>query len=190
VDVRRLFFRFRSYTPIPLIVLALIFARPSWRSFGAGLGMMLFGEVLRFWGVAFAGSATRTTGQAGGDRLITDGPFGYVRNPLYLGNFFLSLGYLVMTWAWMPWMLVVLTSLFGLQYGFIVHLEEEYLSKRFGSEYDHYRRSVRRWIPRLFPYPASQKSLPCWGKALRSERNTLQAIVAVTALLVVRWHVL
>ena len=64
---------------------------------------------------------------AGGSHLITDGPFALVRNPLYIGNFFLSFGVLIMSWAFMPWMIFIFIALFSMQYSAIVSLEENYL---------------------------------------------------------------
>ncbi|HEX9935118.1 MAG TPA: methyltransferase, partial [bacterium] len=130
MDFRLLFFKYRSYTPIPMILAVLILARPTMVSFFFGLGIVLLGEAVRFWGVLYAGSATRTTDRAGAGRLVTDGPFAHMRNPLYTGNFILSFGLLIMCWAWMPWMAVVFIFLFGLQYSHIVKLEEEFLLKR------------------------------------------------------------
>jgi len=190
VDIRQIFFKNRSYTPIPLIIIALILAKPTWISFLAGLVSVLFGEAIRFWGVAYAGSATRTTGQAGGERLVTDGPFGLVRNPLYVGNFFLSFGFMIMCWAWMPWMAFVFLALYSIQYGFIVNLEEEYLSDRFPEAYRDFKQHVRRWIPSTRPYKGGEVSEPKYDKALRSERNTFQAIVSVCGLLIIRWFLL
>ena len=190
MDIRHFFFKYRSYTPIPLIVIALALAKPTWPTFLGGLLFVLSGEGLRFWGVAYAGGATRTTSRVRGDRLITDGPFGHVRNPLYLGNFILSFGIMIMSWAWMPWMAFLFISLFGIQYSFIVHLEEEFLHQRFGEDYSEYRKNVRRWIPCVVPYPTTEPTDPNFSKALRSERNTFQAIVVVCGLLLIRWHVI
>jgi protein-S-isoprenylcysteine O-methyltransferase Ste14 len=190
VDIRNLFFTYRSYTPIPLILLALVLADPSWMTFLGGVAVMILGEAVRFWGVAYAGSATRTTATAGGERLVTDGPFGHVRNPLYAGNFFLSLGVMIMCWPWMPWMALIYLLLFFLQYGCIVNLEEEYLSKRFGEAYTRYCANVGRWIPRLKGYKDGEVSSPNYAKALKSEKNTLQAIFTIWVLVLLRWHLL
>ena len=190
MDIRHIFFKYRSYTPIPLIIIALTLAKTTWRSFLGGMVFVLLGEGIRFWGVAYAGSATRTTKRASGNRLVTSGPFGHVRNPLYLGNFLLSFGLMIISWAWMPWMAFLFISLFAIQYGFIVHLEEDYLSQRFGKQYADYRRSVHRWIPRLNPYSGPESINPNYNKALRSERNTFQAIMAVCGLLLIRWQLL
>lgn len=190
MDLRKFFFRFRSYTPIPLIVAALVFARPSWTSILTGMVLMLIGEGIRFWGVAYAGSGTRVTTEASGSRLITNGPFAHIRNPLYCGNFLLWCGFLVASWAWMPWMALVLFLFFFFQYGRIVDFEEEYLSKKFGASYEAYRKAVPRWIPGLRGYKGPEKSDPNWKRALRSERDTLQAILAVLVLVFLRWRLL
>lgn len=187
MTIGHFFFKHRSYTPIPLLAAVLVLADPTWVSFTAGLGIVLAGEAMRLWGVLYAGSATRTTGEVGAGRLVTDGPFSHVRNPLYAGNFLLSLGLVIMSWAWMPWMLILFLGLFGVQYTFIVKEEERFLSDRFGDQYAEYSARVRRWIPRIRGFSNSEPSQPALAKALRSERNTLQAVASVTALVILRW---
>ncbi|MBN2416119.1 isoprenylcysteine carboxylmethyltransferase family protein [bacterium] len=191
MTVSHFFFKYRSYTPVPLIIVMLVFASPGWLSLGAGLAVSLCGELIRFMGVAYAGKATRRTKKAGASRLVTDGPFAYVRNPLYAGNFLLSLGVVIMANAWMPWMLALYTGLFFLQYSFIVRHEEQFLRAKF-PEFAEYAENVPRWIPRTTPY-SMQNAVPgepAWRKARRSERNTFQAIVIIVLLILVRWHLL
>lgn len=190
MDLGRFLFKYRSFTPIPLIIAVLILARPTWVSFAAGCALILLGEGMRFWGVLYAGSATRTTGEVGAGRLVTDGPFAHVRNPLYLGNFLLSTGLLVMTWAWMPWMLLVFWLLFYLQYASIVRNEESFLRQKFPDDYEKYSSHVPRWVPSCRGFTCTEQSLPVFKKALRSERNTLQAILTVLILILIRWHLL
>lgn len=187
MSIGRLFFKCRSYTPVPLLVAALVLAKPSLASVLLGLAVALVGEGLRLWGVLYAGSATRTTGRVGADRLVTDGPYAHVRNPLYIGNFFLSIGILIMSWAWMPWLLLVLLGAFALQYGSIVHEEEGFLAGRFGDTYAEYCRRVPRWVPRLRGFSNTEPSRPVLRKALHSERNSLRALVIVTLLIIGRW---
>ena len=55
--------------------------------------VIISGEFLRFWGVAYAGSLTRTTTSVKANELITIGPFAHVRNPLYIGNILIYLGF-------------------------------------------------------------------------------------------------
>jgi protein-S-isoprenylcysteine O-methyltransferase Ste14 len=83
------------------------FAEPTILSMAAGFVLVCCGESLRFWGVSIAGSETRTTGKVGGTYLITNGPFAYVRNPLYVGNMLMYIGIGVMSMALFPWLLSI-----------------------------------------------------------------------------------
>src|SRR5712671_4689006 len=125
MDVRQSLFRYRSYAPVPFLLIMIWFARPTPLTFFIGGIMVMAGEFLRLWGVAIAGSETRTTGPVGGTFLITTGPFSYVRNPLYLGNMLMYSGVGVMANALMPWLPLTAAAWFAFQYTMIVSLEEE-----------------------------------------------------------------
>lgn len=187
IDVRRWIFKYRSYAPIPFLIVMVVFARPTVVSLVVGFAIVFLGELVRFWGVSIAGAETRTTGNVGGTFLITNGPFAYVRNPLYLGNMLLYAGIGVMSMALFPWLLAVAVVWFYVQYYLIVTREEEYLAERFDAPYAEYRQNVRRFLPRLTPYRSSQppaKTLDP-SEGLASERRTLQAIGIVTVLILV-----
>lgn len=187
MSYREFFFTYRSYTPIPLLLAALIFARPTAASFLIGLLIAVMGESIRIWAVRYAGSATRTTGEVGADDLVTNGPYGYVRNPLYIGNFFISFGVLIMTWALMPWLLIVYLVLFFFQYSAIISLEEDFLKKKFSDQYAEYMRNVPRIIPRLTPWGRGDRQPTSLARALRTERRTLQSFSIVVLLVALRW---
>lgn len=162
-----------------------IFARPTIGSLILGFSVMALGEYFRLWGVAIAGSETRTTGPVGGTFLVTKGPFAYVRNPLYLGNMLLYFGVGIM--ANLPWLALFALVYFMVQYSLIVSLEEEYLLKTFGKAFSDYCSSVRRFVPGVTPYQAGEHDQPelDWKRGLRSERRTLQAIFILSLILVV-----
>lgn len=186
-DLRAVLFRWRSYTPVPLVILMLLFAQPSVASFLWGLPVAICGELLRLWGVSIVGSETRVTGGVGASRLITSGPFARVRNPLYVGNMMLYAGMGVMSFALFPWLQAAALLWFLFQYSQIVSLEEEFLTERFGDEYTRYCAAVPRFLPAVRKYrPGTDQPTFDWGRGLRSEKRTLQAIVLLTALLVVR----
>jgi protein-S-isoprenylcysteine O-methyltransferase Ste14 len=185
-DIRWRAFTYRSYTPIPFLIAMVIFAQPTIVSLLCGFAMVALGEAIRFWGVSIVGSETRTTGTVGGTYLITNGPFAYVRNPLYLGNMLIYAGVGIMSMALFPWLLLAAVAWFFVQYTLIVSKEEEYLAERFGEAYEHYRRHVRRFVPRLAPYvaPTPPPKRVHAQEGLASEKRTLQAIGLVTLLLV------
>ncbi len=183
------FFKYRSYTPIPFVVVMLIFAYPNIWSLIAGFLITALGELIRLWGVSWAGSETRTTGNVGGTYLIVSGPFAHLRNPLYLGNILMYTGLGIMSFALFPWLQIAGFIFFSLQYYMIVQEEEKYLEQTFGKEYDDYRNNVPRFIPRLTKYKAGSIEQPEYNisKGLKSERRSLQAFSLVTITVLLLW---
>jgi protein-S-isoprenylcysteine O-methyltransferase Ste14 len=181
-DFRQKIFSYRSYTPIPFLIVMLIFAKPTLWSLLIGFLIALVGELIRFWGVGYAGGETRTTGPVGGSKLVTNGPYAYVRNPLYLGNMLMYLGFGVMSMALFPYFQIIGLIYFFVQYYLIVTLEEDYLSRAFPDEYALYIKHVPRFIPRLKRYEYASNFKFDIKEALRSEKRTLQAFFLVVAL--------
>jgi protein-S-isoprenylcysteine O-methyltransferase Ste14 len=185
---REFFFKYRSFTPIPLIIAALILAETSWWSFTLGFLIAASGQATRLWALRYSGSATRTTGQVGADELVTNGPYGHMRNPLYLGNFLLSFGVLIMAWPWMPWLLIIYMVLFSVQYYSIITLEENFLRKKFSTGFVEYETAVPRVIPRWTAWEGKGARVPTTlRKALHTERNSLQSFSIVTIIIVLIW---
>ncbi|MFH1862267.1 MAG: isoprenylcysteine carboxylmethyltransferase family protein [bacterium] len=177
MDFRQLFFKLRSYTPIPLLVLLLVTSQPRLGCFLWGLILMLLGELLRLWAVAHAGGATRTRA-VGAPTLVTSGPFAHTRNPLYIANTMIYLGVALLASGKPIWVAVAL-GFSVLQYSLIVSLEEETLRQLFGVEYEMYQRSVPRWLPRLTPWSWSLPRPPDWKDAWRNEKHTRLNLIIV-----------
>tara|TARA_B100000953_G_scaffold49943_1_gene38399 strand:- start:874 stop:1452 length:579 start_codon:yes stop_codon:yes gene_type:complete len=177
MDVRQFFFKNRSYTPVPLAFAIIFFADPSGSGTIVGFLLVLVGEIIRLNGVHHAGGATRTR-KVGAPALCTSGPFGYVRNPLYLGNIIIYAGVVLMADGPFMWQLLGITvAFFFLQYGLIISLEEEILTGKFGDVYRFYLTTVPRFIPRTTSWSGHNKtSLLTWGKTFRTERRTFQMI--------------
>lgn len=77
-------------------------------------------------------------------RVVTHGPYRFTRNPMYLGLTIAYIGgILLMNDLW-PAVLLPVALLLLIR--FVIEREERYLSAAFGTEYDEYRRRVRRWI--------------------------------------------
>jgi protein-S-isoprenylcysteine O-methyltransferase Ste14 len=81
----------------------------------------------------------------GRNKLITHGPFSYVRHPLY-ATLMITLPPLVIIWRsdllfFFPWILIVIVS------HYIVRLEEQGLIERFGEDYERYKRHVPPLLP-------------------------------------------
>jgi protein-S-isoprenylcysteine O-methyltransferase Ste14 len=173
-------FRFRGFIPVPFLLVALLVpADQTPRGWIVGLSLVALGEAIRLAGVAAAGTTTRRRSRRV-ERLVTYGMFAWVRNPLYVGNFFAWMGFVVASHV--LWFVPIAMALFALEYTFIVRFEEGVLESHFGREYLEYKSCTPRWIPR--PPERRVRGPHDWGEAWRSEVSTfLQYLVIVGLLL-------
>lgn len=83
-------------------------------------------------------------------RLVVDGLYRYVRNPMYVGVVSAILGQALMFAS--PALLVYGVLLWLGFHLFVMGYEEPTLRESFGREYEEFCSNVRRWIPRLTPW--------------------------------------
>jgi protein-S-isoprenylcysteine O-methyltransferase Ste14 len=76
--------------------------------------------------------------------LVVSGPFGFSRNPLYVGMVCLYLGVAVILQA--IWALILLPLVLLVMHRGVIQREERYLERKFGQAYVRYRSTVRRWL--------------------------------------------
>jgi protein-S-isoprenylcysteine O-methyltransferase Ste14 len=187
---------FRRRTALPLPVAAAILtlrtgqAPPSSTLIAAGIVITALGEAVRLWGVRHIGAVSRTRSDRLGP-LVTTGPFAHVRNPLYIGNIALWIGFALT--AQLVWLAAVAALLLALEYHAIVRWEERLLEARVGDAYREYLSRVPRWLPRTadggrtglerrkdasppFERAAISSESFSWRETLFSERGTFVAI--------------
>ena len=142
MNIGNFFFKYRSYTPIPLAVVIIYNAQYTNAYIVLGLIFIIFGESIRFWAVSHAGGITRTT-TVGAAKLCTSGPFAYTRNPLYIGNMLMYNGIVLIAGASNIFAILMLTWLFFIiQYFLIINLEEQTLPRIFGTTYINYTKII------------------------------------------------
>ncbi|MEN8154199.1 MAG: isoprenylcysteine carboxylmethyltransferase family protein [Acidobacteriota bacterium] len=145
-------FKYRSFTPIPLIVFVFLLFSPV--NYGhinlyidlGGISLLIFGELIRILSVGF--SFTGTSGRENylrADKLNTSGIYSVVRNPLYIGNIFIYSGLLIVFSN--IYALLFFVILLIVQYYFIILSEQEYLKVKYGESYKKYCSEVRSIIP-------------------------------------------
>lgn len=76
--------------------------------------------------------------------IVTSGPFGFSRNPLYVSLTLLYIGLTLAVNTW--WGIVLLLPLLAALHFGIVLREERYLDRKFGASYREYRSRVRRYV--------------------------------------------
>jgi hypothetical protein len=177
MSLGQFFFKNRSYTPIPFLIPLFLYGRPTAESLIVGFIIAMFGEAIRFWGVSYAGGETRTT-KVGASTLVTQGPYAYIRNPLYLGNIFLYFGVSIMAKSLFPYLQIIGLIYFSVQYYFIIKEEEIFLIEKFKDKYEDYYNNVRSIIFSFKPYDKSKQSgiKPNTKEAYTSEKRTFQSI--------------
>ena len=190
MDIRNLLFKYRSYTPIPLGLMIIYFARPGNTHLTLGIPLLLMGETIRIWAVSYAGGQTRTR-RVGARALCSSGPFAFVRNPLYLGNTLMYAGIVLIAGSANVWLMVATTFLFFLvQYALIISLEEETLALLFGEEYEEYKNNVPGLFPRISRWETRDDREPSnLLKTLKTEKRTLQNVVFIIILIYLRIQV-
>jgi protein-S-isoprenylcysteine O-methyltransferase Ste14 len=172
-------FRQRTWIPLPLALALLLIppeGPPSWFLTVLGFAFVASGELLRIWAVHHIGVISRTRSTRLGP-LVQTGPFALVRNPLYLGNVILWIGFA--TSAGLLWLIPVFVVVLGLEYHAIVQWEEQLLELRRGNEYAAYATRVPRWVPSLRNDPSvktGSREVASWRDTFFSERGTLIAI--------------
>jgi protein-S-isoprenylcysteine O-methyltransferase Ste14 len=139
---------------------------------------------LRVWGTAWLGTATVLHGQMKAGAVLADGPYRYMRNPLYLGSWcmFFAMAF-VMPLTGALFAMVLLTA-------FLLRLilgEEAFLTRQLGQPYQDYLQSVPRLFPRLrvklWPggiQPTGRK--PQWLRAIVSEINPIGVFITMAFL--------
>jgi protein-S-isoprenylcysteine O-methyltransferase Ste14 len=120
---------------------------------GGALTIVPWGGLLLIWGYAQYRLVGRyRLGLAGGgpgmatppSRIVAEGPYRYVRNPIHLGHLIFMLGLALTFWSWFG---LILLALRAAWFQSRVRYDEARLETMFGAEYDAYRARVKRWIP-------------------------------------------
>ena len=184
-------FRHRTALPLPfaaaILGLRVGEAAPSLPLVAAGVAVTAAGELIRLWGVHHIGAISRTRSDRLGP-LVDTGPFALVRNPLYVGNILLWVGFALS--ARLVWLAPLAAVLLGAEYHAIVRWEEHLLASRLGDAYRAYAANVPRWLPafdreerkarKKQDLSASSASSAVksfsWSDTLFSERGTFVAI--------------
>jgi protein-S-isoprenylcysteine O-methyltransferase Ste14 len=170
------FYKYRGYTPVPFLIAGVILANPRADLMIFGAILMAFGELLRIVSVGYLGVSSRAR-EIVAEKLVTNGPYAFIRNPMYTGNMFLYMGASIFAGGWLPYLLYLVILFFSIQYSLSVNYEELNLEDLHGEVYQDYKESVPRFYPRLSSYPQKTNYKMDLTTALISERTTFFSII-------------
>jgi len=185
-------FRWRSYLPLILTLLFLIalsdYKYPGnsdithfiWEAFSFLVSML--GLAIRMFTVGHTprGTSGRNTQKQVADSLNTTGIYSLVRNPLYLGNFFMGFGIALFACLW--WLALIFVLIFWLYHERIIYAEEAFLRGKYGETYMEWADQTPVFIPKFSGYtkPAMPFSLKT---AISRETNSYMAVVLLMSIL-------
>lgn len=146
---------------------------------GLAIVLAACAAAIRVWGTAYLGTATVNNAEMKAGRVMADGPYRRVRNPLYLGSWlmFAAISVLMPPTGALVAMILLTVFLFRLILG-----EEVFLTAQLGEPYLAYKRAVPRLIPSLSPRVRAGGQRPSWGRALLGEVMPLCVLVNFAAL--------
>ncbi|MBI1819807.1 MAG: isoprenylcysteine carboxylmethyltransferase family protein [Nitrospirae bacterium] len=167
---------YRTFISLIIGVVFLWVARPDLNSLILGVPFILLGELIRTWA---AGCINKEY-----EQLTTVGPYAYTRNPLYVGNFLLGLGFVIIGKQWIA--AVLFLFLFFVIYRSTILDEEKTLLRVFGQTFNDYQKNVPRFIPR-WPLQKIQPHPFYWERVFRHrEYNAWMGIIGVLAVFIIK----
>jgi protein-S-isoprenylcysteine O-methyltransferase Ste14 len=167
--------------------LPLELSRQGWMSFTSAVpaviiftsGVAAIGALLRVWGTAYLGPATVNSISMKAGAMVADGPYRYVRNPLYIGLWCMAaaLAFLMPPTGALVCIVLITFFLVRLTLG-----EEAFLGARLGEAYAAYLRAVPRFLPRLRSNLPRSGARAHWIRALLAELTPIGVFVALAFL--------
>ena len=158
-------FRWRSYLPLIMLIFFFfsmqyytipldshLFAS-SWEIFCIAISML--GLIIRAATIGYTpkGTSGRNTKKQVANSINTKGIYSVVRHPLYLGNFFMTLGISLYPFIW--WLVIIYILSFWIYYERIMYAEESFLRKKFDNQFINWSKDTNAFIPNFKNYQKS-----------------------------------
>jgi len=146
--------------------------------FIVGVITMVVVQTLRMYSASYLWGKQAVTKPAA-DFLCTSGPYAYIRNPLYLGNFIIGIGICIAINEWYAYLLFTISYVFV--YSIVIPYEERFLQEMFGDVYLEYKAQTGRLIPRLKGYKCDVKVIPNYKAGVLGEIHVpiILAIISI-----------
>jgi protein-S-isoprenylcysteine O-methyltransferase Ste14 len=145
----------------------------------AGALLAATGMVLRISGTAYLGCDIVNDSDMQGMQLIRDGPYRFVRNPLYLGGWCMIAVICLLMPPTGALIAMLLITFFYLR---LIFVEESFLESRLGATYQQYRRVIPRFAPRLRTGLPGGTATPHWLFAAATELVSIGTFFTLSVL--------
>ena len=164
-DIRYHRERYRQFIGISFVILVSVVGKPNELLFFAGGVLVFLGIAARLWA---SGHIKKNKA------LATDGPYAYVRHPLYVGNITLGFGFALASGLW--WSLPLLILILLAFYPHAIHREDQNLHRMFKKDWEQWRKETRALIPRISRYRTAQGGRWSFLQSLRQNGEPIIAL--------------
>lgn len=144
----------------------------------AGALLVAFGALVRTWGAAYLRASVVHDAKLHASELVADGPYRYVRHPLYFGSIVATVGTALIA---SRLGFIILVVALPLLYARLVGREEAQLAEQQGEAHREFCRQVPRLWPALIPRVPATGAKPQWGQALWGEAFMWGFAVSIAA---------
>ncbi len=143
IDIGEKLSKIRYFTPVLFMVFMLLLAHSYALTAFLGTSVIILGWLLRVYTKAYAGSNFDPNNDSFGSRVVREGPYKYVRNPMYIAYITILTGMALFSGTII--MILITPVYFSVQY-FLISLYEESLLKEKNENYAEYEKEVPAWI--------------------------------------------
>jgi protein-S-isoprenylcysteine O-methyltransferase Ste14 len=170
-DIRYNRHRFRQFIGIAFLIILTIAGEPANYPalFFPGVIAIILGIAIRLW----------SSGHVKKDKVLaTNGPYAYVRHPLYVGNHLITFGFCLASglwWGFPAWILIGI-----LFYPQTIRHEDRLLKKLFPGEWKPWAQRTRALIPRLTPYKEGARGQWSFRQSLRQNGEPIIALLLLS----------
>ena len=146
---------------------------------GLSAAIAALGAALRIWGTAWLGTGTVNSLDMKAGGVVADGPYRYVRNPLYIGLWCMVAAMAFIMPASGALFAMIFISLFLMR---LILGEEAFLAAQVGEPYILYLRAVPRLVPRVRATLPARGSRPHWLRAMLAELTPIGVFISLACL--------
>jgi len=162
--------RYRQFIGISFLLLVSAVGEPKTVLFWIGACFVLLGSAIRLWA---SGHIKKNKS------LATDGPYTYVRHPLYVGNILLGIGFSLASGLW--WSAPLFIGILVVFYPHAIKHEDEKLHRLFQEDWVKWQKHTRALIPRFKSATASYGSWS-FSQSLRQNGEPIIALILLICL--------
>lgn len=164
-DIRYRRDRFRQFIGVSFVILVSAAGQPKEILFFPGVALIILGIAVRLW----------ASGHIKKNKVLaTDGPYGFVRHPQYVGNIMLGIGFSLASGLW--WSLPLLLAIVLAFYPHAIRREDDQLHYKFTQEWEDWAKETRALIPRLTPFKPGQRGSWSFMQSLRQNGEPIIAL--------------